>query len=429
MTVNTDALIALIAQQPEASRAELMDLLRQAESKECQPAIDLFRHLSADWDGEEVAWLVRQAKAELSYDQEEVVAHEWHSARRAGAIKRHGRALTSLFGDVRSDALSCLTMLLLIGAHAAVALLLPPSWALTVLAAATVGAHSAFGFQALNHDLMHGTSVLAPVRAAVALAGAACTAVPWWSYYFSGAHRRHHLYTGTVNDHDAEALFWCWERVPAALDGSRAGAVLWLSIVAMVVPFVQMYSLLRCVAASPRTNIFELCTCIGETTATVVAHSALSHGARSAPHALAYLLLSMGFANGFLCHPLLGFWLLQHLCVAGAKTGSGGSGEGQPTVSYCGSELWQWLNFNELRHVQHHDFARVPWMRLHKLESVCPEMYGRDLRYCASIRTLIWHWVSAKGGLRMDFACRHALGDFHFHQHVANQKHNQYSYQ
>ena len=113
--MNTDALIALITQQPEASRAELMDLLRQAESKRCQPAIDLFRHLSADWDGEELAWLVRQAKAELSYDQEEVVAHEWHSARRAGAIKRHGRALTSLFGDVRSDALSCLAMLLLIG--------------------------------------------------------------------------------------------------------------------------------------------------------------------------------------------------------------------------------------------------------------------------------------------------------------------------
>ena len=41
----------------------------------------------------------------------------------------------------------------------------------------------------------------------------------------------------------------------------------------------------------------------------------------------------------------------------------------QPTLSYCGSDLWHWLTFQELRHLEHHDFPRAaterklaPWV-------------------------------------------------------------------
>ena len=73
----------------------------------------------------------------------------------------------------------------------------------------------------------------------------------------------------------------------------------------------------------------------------------------------------MAFGNGFLCHPLMGFWIMQHLCHS-VEHGDHQIGM-QPTMSYSGSPLWNLLNFNALSHVEHHDFARCPWTRLHKL--------------------------------------------------------------
>ena len=81
-------------------------------------------------------------------------------------------------------------------------------------AAGCYGAFCAFGFQALNHELMH--SIDLPGATALSLVGSGCTLVPWFSYYFSGGHARHHKMAGTPRDIDREAFFWAWERVPAS---------------------------------------------------------------------------------------------------------------------------------------------------------------------------------------------------------------------
>ena len=119
---------------------------------------------------------------------------------------------------------------------------------------------------------------------------------------------------------------------------------------------------------------------------------------------LAYLVLSGAFSMGFLAHPYLGFWILQHLCDAeeGSPTNS------QPTVSYYGSNLWNLANYNILLHVEHHDFSRIPWHKVGSLRDIAPEYYT-NLVHCDSITKLVTFWVTARGK-KMDFCCCHLFG-------------------
>ncbi len=79
----------------------------------------------------------------------------------------------------------------------------------------------------------------------------------------------------------------------------------------------------------------------------------------------------------------------------------------QPTLSYYGSTLWNWLTLNELLHVEHHDLSGVPWTRLHKLRQIAPEFYtGPRVASLHSIYgDIMGPWLSATGR-RMEFACR-----------------------
>merc|ERR1712039_877944 len=95
-----------------------------------------------------------------------------------------------------------------------------------------------------------------------------------------------------------------------------------------------------------------------------------------------YLLLSAFFSMGFLCHPLVAFWLLQHKCIGGA----------QPTVSYYGSSVWNFLCLNELLHVEHHDLMGISWRHLPKLRSVAPELYRIEAE--ESILAMILSWLT-----------------------------------
>jgi fatty acid desaturase len=234
---------------------------------------------------------------------------------------------------------------------------------------------------------------------ALGLLGSGCTTVPWFSYYFSGGHARHHRFTGTPRDIDREAFFWAWERTPKALD-SAAGSVLWASIVGLGLPILYVASLSVCLLGNWRGNIRELCFFGADTAATAIVHGAV--GWYGGTKGLIYLILSMGFGNGFLAHPLIGFWIMQHLCH---KSGDATSLTLQPTVSYSGSRIWNWLNFNQLSHVEHHDFSRLAWTQASTLAAIAPEFYGRGKIYSVpSILGLVWEWVTTKGD-KMNFGC------------------------
>ena len=45
----------------------------------------------------------------------------------------------------------------------------------------------------------------------------------------------------------------------------------------------------------------------------------------------------------------------------------------QPSSSYYG---WlNWVTFNFGLHTEHHDLARIPWVRLPQLRKIAPEFY------------------------------------------------------
>jgi len=127
-----------------------------------------------------------------------------------------------------------------------------------------------------------------------------------------------------------------------------------------------------------------------------------------------YLILASWFSMGFLCHPLVGFWILQHLCVSEVEGG-------QPTVSYNGSRIWNILCLNELLHVEHHDFAGVCWRQAPRLRELAPDFYDCLYRE-SSIFGLILAWArndygpngkkgaSGKKPLSWDFGCRTQWG-------------------
>jgi sphingolipid delta-4 desaturase len=83
--------------------------------------------------------------------------------------------------------------------------------------------------------------------------------------------------------------------------------------------------------------------------------------------ALVYLLLSTFFALGL--HPMGGRWIQEHYSVD----------RKQDTHSYYGP--LNKLCFNMGYHVEHHDFANVPWNNLPKLRKVASEFYDNRFYY------------------------------------------------
>lgn len=343
-------------------------------------------------------------------------AHSWHSKRRVALLKHPG--VRMLLRDGAGRAWNELGITLFVAAlvlmlHAAVAIGLrefaqtastPTSIFVAFILAATVGGLCAFALQALNHELSHAVlwvghaSVGSAERwlawvfgLAICASGASLCHVPWAAYYFGGGHGRHHRWAGSQMDVDGDALFYLWN---PPLTGV-VGRFTWISVAAAMVPVAYIASLISFAIVHPAANISEirlilLHICMSIKACYVVGRTGAF-----------YLWLSSCFSMGMFLHPLAGFWILQHLCVGGV----------QPTVSYVGSKLWNWLTLNELLHVEHHDLSRLSWRHLPRLKELAPELYD-GLYHESSVSGLLLSWLrgeklTADG---MDFGCRDAWG-------------------
>lgn len=341
-------------------------------------------------------------------------AHVWHAVRRGQLLQREGvRELIRVAGGARwTEAFVTSSVAAgVIAIHAASALAIKrlaassttPHWVPSLVvagAAASVGAQCAFVLQALNHELSHAVPATCSDGAigrvthvsllTLGVGGAALCHVPWAAYYFSGSHQRHHCFAGSRRDVDADALFFLWQ-TPLRSTFAR---FCWLSFAAVVAPLSYAASLLKYSMVDLRANIPEIRLMALDWTLTTLA---CRHAGR---YGGAYLLLSSFFSMGFLAHPLVGFWILQHLCVGGK----------QPTVSYYGSDIWNILCLNELYHVEHHDFAGLSWRTLPKLRSLAPDLYD-ELHAESSIWSLIFAWLRGHDPrFAWDFACRERWG-------------------
>jgi sphingolipid delta-4 desaturase len=94
--------------------------------------------------------------------------------------------------------------------------------------------------------------------------------------------------------------------------------------------------------------------------------------------ALVYLLISTFFALGL--HPMGGRWIQEHYSRA----------REQDTHSYYGP--LNRLCFNMGYHVEHHDFANVPWNNLPKLRKAAGEFYDNRFYY-RSWLAVVWSFI------------------------------------
>ncbi|EGD76531.1 hypothetical protein PTSG_07648 [Salpingoeca rosetta] len=360
------------------------------------------------------------------------VAFQWHAARRRHAINIAHHEIAPLMG---ADSRTTLLAMGLAGAQLWLAYRSKRwSWAALIGVSATGGALIAYDLQALCHEMGHHCPEAAPPGSLVGawsrarylwqrfwtskpvshVVGLCCSALtwgPWYSYYFGHGHHHHH----------------------AALD-NPAGAVLWASIASVSIPIVYFASLITSVITAPGANTLEVCLASADfslkvainaflmsATTTLTASSVRAGfgllGTAAKPGV--YIALSSAFSMGLLCHPCITFWLLQHTClnppppraaplcpeemedvVTGALNNTAVfHSPAQPTVSYYGSAIWNWLTLNELLHVEHHDFSRVPWTQLQTLTHILPSMYrGGDMLAVHSLYgDVIWPWICTRG--------------------------------
>lgn len=411
--------------RPDALKKQVDD--SRASASQCASAEEAEPGYTVDAGREPRPWMVDQGSQESGTDVQGQSskraarsvssgrpAHAWHSSRRS-ELMEDGTVLELLreCADNHCDELY-FSMAVAVGVlcvHVTLALGLQEfssahsvwiSVLAVFVASSTIGAQCAFVLQALNHELGHTLrglqghwafrGALTCAARCLALFGSALCHIPWIAYYHGMGHRSHHLRAGSRNDVDAEALFWLWE---PPMTGVFRRAV-WLSAAAICVPVAYSYSLIRYAMYDWRRNAIELRLVALDMVVTLAAYRL------AGPSGAAYLFLSSSFSMGMFCHPLVGFWILQHLCVDGA----------QPTVSYSGSRLWNTLCLNELLHVEHHDLAGVGWRNLPKLRAAKPELY-EALYVERSIWGLVWTWLTAQAGphgLTHDFGCRKKWG-------------------
>eukprot|EP00040_Diaphanoeca_grandis_P027947 m.160237 g.160237 ORF g.160237 m.160237 type:complete len:585 (+) comp31177_c0_seq1:228-1982(+) len=126
-----------------------------------------------------------------------------------------------------------------------------------------------------------------------------------------------------------------------------------------------------------------------------------------------YLTMSELFLHGWLIHPYFGYFLGVHRSFGGDFKHKGvapppvpaDSTSCQPTMStYSLLTALSCMNLNY--HVEHHDFPKVPWSRLHLVYRAAPEFYD-GLEWSPGFVHTIYQWFLH--GEEWNYAC-HAPG-------------------
>ena len=336
-------------------------------------------------------------------------AAEWHRIRR-DAMRRRYPFLKRLKTDEDDGFITLAIMLALIIGHIIVALLIlifDLGLFEVVLLASTVGALCAYGFQALAHELGHIASYekdFDRVAYSLATIGSSLTNFIWVHYYWN-YHKRHHAHAGGEYDRDGDILFRAWHSPPTIIRrpwlnleiGHHAlTRWLWTGFFAFAI-----YPMFR--RAKSKLDVPH------EPSIQYEGVNALSHllilllfGWKS----LLYIVLSGAFSLGAFGHPYLQFWLTQHAFIMSRQSASAKIKKHakqycvpllQPTCSSSTSNrFWHAANFGELRHVEHHDFPSIPYLRAYKLHDLCLPFYS-SLDPSLGPIAAVYEWVTSSG--------------------------------
>jgi fatty acid desaturase len=236
----------------------------------------------------------------------------------------------------------------------------------------------------------------------------------YWNY-----HSRHHAHTGSVLDRDGEILFQQWHFPPSILRDSAFLRLIWTCIFSLTV-YIQF-----CFAKA-KLDSPHLPTLQHEGVSVMVF---LLFAYNWGILGIVYLALSSAFSLGACGHPYIHFWMIQHWFVQdrlsvrqqqqNSTTSSTTSKSfqittisslqdlaksmnicvSQPTMSFTSfssgklfTMIWHTIHFGELRHVEHHDFPFIPYLRAYRLPQIASEFY-QDLIQSTSPFDALQQWL------------------------------------
>jgi len=350
-------------------------------------------------------------------------AADWHRARRFAMVRRRPD-LKELY-DCESDAyISSGLLVLLVIIHLGCAYIVKDSLLLVIAASCTLGATCAYGFQALTHELGHmasHTRKTQPVAFLAACLGSSLSNFIW-HYYYWNYHNRHHAHAGGERDRDGDILFRAWHSPPMVsrppyfrLNVGEHVWTRWLWTAFFAFNIYPMFRRAKATLDSPHdaTLEYEGWNFVGH----VLVLSVFGW------KALLYVVLSAAFSVGAFGHPFIQFWLTQHAFIMSRrcdreKVKTHAKQFFVPLIQpTCSGEsnlfgLWHAMNFGELRHVEHHDFPLIPYLRAYRIPLMCKEFYSslepalgpvdslRDWLFASGPKQHVW--MRSKG----DFAGR-----------------------
>lgn len=378
---------------------------------------------------------------------------DWHRVRRKVILERYPK-IRSLYesrsGNPGDGFWEAIMLLFIYSIHVSTGILVSylKSYIVSLLLSATVGAAAVYGFQALNHDLSHVTRHPGLRYLAMTIASTLC--VFPWAMYYQNYHAVHHAFTGTDMDRDGDILFQPWYSPPHVqftinmsrpkksrvilkrwseffedealaadhsemirefmdrgdkfykfnldLSNSWPKRLFWASFVPMFMYIMFCVRKILLDRAHRPMIQYEGLMLIAQIIAWRI----------GGLYALIYVWFSGAFSHGGGCHPYFGFWLIQHentwrspeLDEKITQYSDALSLEQllklqpQPTISYTGSCIWQYANFGELQHVEHHDFPMVPARHYPTIRKMAPEFFDH-LQSRDSVMKAIKAWLFA----------------------------------
>ncbi|MEM7673504.1 MAG: fatty acid desaturase [Verrucomicrobiota bacterium] len=330
-----------------------------------------------------------------SDEPQNLSGHEWHRLRKKEIARKHPevrklKALPKFVYPALLGAFLFLHLVIGVGVFLLDGFTEISTWAVglwTILLAATFGAFFAYAFQQLTHEVCHSPNGGTRFAKLFAIAGDVTvgTSGPNLSIYYFAGHLTHHKNTGDDGDPDY-VLHSHWAILPKMFGKSRIGRLTWITLFALFTfEFMQIEHWLG------RYNVPH----IKKPGKKILLLVLLKYAFMALTFwyggfwCFLYFKLAGGFAMGAFGHPYGAFWLMQHM--AHPKNGY------QPTVSYGGSLLWNWMTFGELYHVEHHDFPNIPFDKIYQVRKIAPEYY-QDLWVVDSVLRLSWEWISHTDG-------------------------------
>lgn len=264
---------------------------------------------------------------------------------RAAAIARAHPEVRALAGPAPA---SLALILLLVVSQLALAYALrdAPIWLLLAVAY-FIGGTINIGLFAMIHEASHG--LLSHHRLLNRAGAYLANAATFWpaAESFLRHHRRHHAHLGSYERDPSVPRRWEAQWVGR----TPVRKLIWLAAYSVIYP-LRFYSL------NAGGRFFEPAMLVN-----FLFQASINTGLALVWGVQAPIYLALSFALSFGAHPLNAMTIQEHSLAV----------SGQDTYSYYG-----WANvltFNAGHHVEHHDFPRIPWIRLPRLRKIAPEFY------------------------------------------------------